>query len=59
MTVNNSSYLEIYNLIDDLEYLPQLITDKEDRTDLFDQSLKKLCKKYNFLDVIHKYEKPI
>lgn len=56
MTVNNSPHLEMYNLIDDLEYLPQLMTDEEDRTDLFDQSLKELCRKYNFSDVIKKYE---
>ncbi|HBV15071.1 GTP-binding protein EngB [Chryseobacterium carnipullorum] len=56
MTVNNSSHLEMYNLIDDLEYLPLLILEQEDRTDIFNDALKDLCEKHNFLDVIKKYE---
>lgn len=56
MTVQNSSHLEMYNLIDDLEYLPQLIIEQEDTTHLFEQFLKELCEKFNFPDVIKKYE---
>lgn len=56
MSVNNKPHLEMYNFIDKLEYLPQLIIDDEDRTLIFDQCIEKLCEDHNLPLIIHRYK---
>ncbi len=55
MTVNNIEHREMYNFIDDVEYLPQLITSEEEQTDLFENELRKICEKYNLMPIFNKY----
>ncbi|WP_312090936.1 hypothetical protein [Chryseobacterium sp.] len=55
MTVNNAPYKEMYDFIDEIEYLPQLIVSKEDQTELFDNELIRICEKYNLPNILNKY----
>ncbi|WP_430827193.1 GTP-binding protein EngB [Chryseobacterium indologenes] len=55
MTVNNVLHGEMYNFIDDVEYLPQLITSEEDQTNLFEEELRKICEKYSLMAIFNKY----
>lgn len=54
--VNNESHEEIYNFLDDIEYLPQLILDEKDMTTIFKDELEKICEKYNFSSLLNKWE---
>jgi len=44
-------------LLDEIEYLPALILEKEDRTDIFESYLKAICTEYGFPDVWNRYRK--
>ena len=57
MTVFNKPHLEMYNFIDEVEYLPQLMMFEEDKTALFEEELEKICLKYNLISVLEKYRK--
>lgn len=48
---------KLAELLDSIEYLPALILEKEDRTDLFENYLEEICNKYDFPDVLNKYKK--
>jgi len=47
----------MYNFIDAIEYLPQLMMGEEDKTALFEEELEKICLKYNLIAVLEKYRK--
>lgn len=53
--MSNVQHGEMYNFIDDVEYLPQLITSEEEQTNLFEEELRKICEKYNLMPVFEKY----
>lgn len=55
MTVNNTSHLEMYNFIDDVEYLPQLILDQDDKTMVFEKYLEEICEKFDIPEIIKRY----
>lgn len=55
MTVNNIPHGEMYSFIDDIEYLPQLITNEEEQSNLFEEELRKICEKYNLMPIFKKY----
>lgn len=57
MTVFNKPHLEMYNFIDAIEYLPQLMMGEVDKTALFEEELEKICLKYNLISVLEKYRK--
>ncbi|MNU32609.1 hypothetical protein D3C71_211570 [compost metagenome] len=45
----------IGDFLDALEYLPALILEKEDRTELFEKFLEDICKRYDFTEILDKY----
>ncbi|WP_336733131.1 hypothetical protein [Chryseobacterium sp. VD8] len=55
MTVNKVSHKEMYDFIDEIEYLTQLIVSEEDQTELFDNGLIRICEKYNLTNIFNKY----
>lgn len=56
MNVNNKSHTEMYNFIDELEYLLLLMLEEEDKTELFEYHLNKICKENKVLFVWEKYK---
>lgn len=55
MSVNKVPHKEMYDFIDEIEYLPQLIVSEEDQTKLFDNELIRICEKYNLTNILSKY----
>ncbi len=55
MSVNKVPHKEMYDFIDEIEYLPQLIVSEEDQTELFDNELIRICEKYNLTNILSKY----
>ncbi|MBL7879674.1 MAG: hypothetical protein JNN23_07415 [Chryseobacterium gambrini] len=55
MSVNKVPHKEMYDFIDEIEYLPQLIVSEEDQTELFDNELIRICEKYNLTNILNKY----
>ncbi|BEV03459.1 hypothetical protein [Chryseobacterium gambrini] len=55
MSVNKVLHKEMYDFIDEIEYLPQLIVSEEDQTELFDNELISICEKYNLTNILNKY----
>lgn len=55
MSVNKVLHKEMYDFIDEIEYLPQLIVSEEDQTELFDNELIRICEKYNLTNILSKY----
>lgn len=48
---------QIAEFLDSLEYLPALILETEDRTDLFEQFLEDICIKNNISEIFSKYKR--
>lgn len=46
----------LYNLIDELEYLPTLLLNKEDRTQEFEEYLKKICSQFQCMRIWEQYQ---
>lgn len=44
-------------LLDEMECFPAFILENEDRTELFELHLKKICARYKFPDVWNRYRK--
>ncbi|KFF03859.1 hypothetical protein [Chryseobacterium luteum] len=57
LAYQNVSMEILAEFLDGLEYLPALILEQDDRTDLFESFLEELCTKYSFLEVLDKYKK--
>ena len=53
----NYSHEKLADILDGIEYLPALILEKDDKTDLFEDFLKELCTRYDVLEVFNKYNK--
>lgn len=49
-------YSEIAELLDDIEYLPALIVEEVNNTELFENYLANTCSKFGFNDIIQKYQ---
>ncbi|MFD2520351.1 hypothetical protein [Emticicia soli] len=52
MATQEKSHLEIYNFLDELEYLPFLLIDKKET---FADYLKEVCKKFNCEKIYKKF----
>ena len=47
---------ELAEFLDGVEYLPALIIEEKDNTDLFEKFLKDFCINHNCLSVFYRYE---
>jgi len=54
--VQELPHRELYNLIDELEYLPILLLNKEDRTQEFEEYLKKNCSQFQCMRIWEQYQ---
>ena len=54
--VQELPHRELYNLIDELEYLPILLLNKEDRTKEFEENLKKICSQFQCMRIWEQYQ---
>ena len=54
--VQELPHRELYNLIDELEYLPILLLNKEDRTKEFEEYLKKICSQFQCMRIWEQYQ---
>ena len=54
--VQELPHKELYNLIDELEYLPILLLNKEDRTQEFEEYLKKNCSQFQCMCIWEQYQ---
>ena len=54
--VQELPHKELYNLIDELEYLPILLLNKEDRTQEFGEYLKKICSQFQCMRIWEQYQ---
>jgi len=50
---------KLAEFLDDIEYLPGLILEEEDRTELFEDYLEELCTQHGFSEVFTKYKKSV
>ncbi|MDR6922278.1 MULTISPECIES: hypothetical protein [Chryseobacterium] len=57
LAYKNESYEFLADFLDGIEYLPALILEKGDQTELFEHFLEELSTKYNFPEVFNKYKK--
>lgn len=57
LAYENCSTEVLAKLFDDIEYLPALILEKEDRTDFFESYLKEICNQFGFPDVWDRYKR--
>ncbi len=48
---------KLISFLDKLEYLPALILEERDNTDLFTDCLTDICNYYGYLDILEKFEK--
>lgn len=56
LAYQNQPIHTIAELLDGIEYLPALMLENEDRTELFGQFLEEICRKYDFLEVFERYK---
>ena len=54
--VQELPHRELYNLIDELEYLPILLLNKEDRTQEFEEYLEKICSQFQCMRIWEQYQ---
>ena len=54
--VQELPHRELYNLIDELEYLPILLLNKEDRTQEFEEYLKNIFSQLQCMLILEKYQ---
>ena len=54
--VQELPHRELYNLIDELEYLPILLLNKEDSTREFEEYLKKICSQFQCMHIWEQYQ---
>ena len=54
--VQELPHRELYNLIDELEYLPILLLNKEDRTKEFEEYLEKICSQFQCMRIWEQYQ---
>ena len=54
--VQELPHRELYNLIDELEYLPISLLNKEDRTQEFEEYLKKICSQFQYMRIWEQYQ---
>ena len=54
--VQELPHRELYNLIDELEYLPILLLYKEDRTQEFEEYLEKICSQFQCMRIWEQYQ---
>ncbi len=52
----NSPAKELAEFLDGVEYLPALIIEEKDNTDLFEKFLKDFCTCNNCMNVVNRYE---
>ena len=55
MSFNKTSNESMYEFLDYMEYLPALIIEKNDNTDLFEEHLKEICQEFKINHVYHRY----
>ena len=55
MLVFDFSKEQMFELLDEIEYLPALILIEENETILFENYLKNVCEKYKFTDILRRY----
>jgi len=58
LAYENHSTGALAEFLDGIEYLPALMLEKEDRTDLFELFLGELCVRNGFPEILDKYRKP-
>ena len=54
--VQELPHRELYNLIDELEYLPILLLNKEDKTQEFEEYLEKICSQFQCMRIWEQYQ---
>lgn len=54
----NYPHEQLAAFLDGIEYLPALILEKENRTDLFESFLEDLCSHYDVPEVFNRYKQP-
>lgn len=57
LAYQNHPSKKLAELLDGIEYLPALIIEEEDQTELFEHFLEELCIQYNFPEILNKYRK--
>lgn len=55
MVGNKEGYDQIFNLLDDLEYLPALLLEKKDNKEMFNSYLKEMCESYKLNHIYNRY----
>jgi len=56
MAGKQKSHEDLFNYLDNLEFLPTLILYKEDKGDEFEIKLEEICMKYDFPYILKKYK---
>jgi hypothetical protein len=56
LAYQNHSHKDLAEFLDALEYLPGLMLENMDNSDLFEKFLEDLCSRYNYPEIINKYK---
>jgi hypothetical protein len=57
LAYQNQSGEKLAEFLDSVEYLPALMLEEKDRTDLFESFLEELCTRYDYPEIFIKYTK--
>lgn len=55
MVGNKEDNEQIFNILDELEYLPALLLENKDNTEVFNSYLKGICETYNLNHIYKRY----
>lgn len=56
MILKGKTYKEIFNYVDEIEYLPLLLLSKTNDTDIFEQQLEEISKKFDYHSLWLRYQ---
>ncbi|MDO4728762.1 MAG: GTP-binding protein EngB [Bacteroidota bacterium] len=56
MILQGKTNEEIFNYVDEIEYLPQLLLSKTNATDIFEQQLEKISEKFDYQSLWLRYQ---